>query len=537
MSSINIREIINRVSSGDIRIPAFQRGYVWKPDQVAFLLDSLYKGFPIGTIFLWKTDERLKSERALGQYNLPEPKKDYPVNYVLDGQQRLTSLFSIFQTDLVPDENIKIEWLDIFYDFQADSNLQESYFVALQSEAINENPENLIRYFPVNTMFNSTQYRKATSKLSEEQIEILDKVQEKFKEVQIPCQTLETDDRSKVAIVFERINRAGTELNTYQLLTAWSWSEEFDFQDKFDEIFNDVEFGFTDKTEYQDLQLKCCSGVILGEATPASIMSLTGEQIRNNFDKIKNGVYSAVDFLKKELKVYSIETMPYSAMFVPLVKFFATEKKSGHTYNDHQRKEIIKWFWIASFSKRYSSSLDTKHKQDLKEFRELKNNPNYRIEYIHQKNYSIPRTFFTDNRFDMRNVNTKTFILMLVQKAPKSFISGSNVDLSTTLKLANRNEFHHIFPKKYLTNLNFDKDEINQLANFCFLSSADNQKIKAKAPSEYKNLITQNGSNLGNLQTVMEHALCPHDALDLNFDEFINKRVTILCEFAEELIK
>jgi uncharacterized protein with ParB-like and HNH nuclease domain len=82
-----IRQIIERISSGDIRIPAFQRGYVWEPEQAAFLLDSIYKGFPIGIIVLWQTDERLKSEKNLGSFALPEPKKDYPVNYVLDGQQ------------------------------------------------------------------------------------------------------------------------------------------------------------------------------------------------------------------------------------------------------------------------------------------------------------------------------------------------------------------------------------------------------------------------------------------------------------------
>ena len=95
-----IRHIIDRISSGDIRIPAFQRDYVWEPDQVAFLLDSIYKSFPIGTVILWQTDARLSVEKRLGSFDLPEPKKDYPVNYVLDGQQRLTSIFSVFQTDL-----------------------------------------------------------------------------------------------------------------------------------------------------------------------------------------------------------------------------------------------------------------------------------------------------------------------------------------------------------------------------------------------------------------------------------------------------
>lgn len=80
MSDLTIRNLIDRVSSGDIRIPAFQRDYVWAPDQAAFLMDSIYKGFPIGTIVFWQTDERLKTEKKLGAFKLPEPKRDYPVN-------------------------------------------------------------------------------------------------------------------------------------------------------------------------------------------------------------------------------------------------------------------------------------------------------------------------------------------------------------------------------------------------------------------------------------------------------------------------
>ena len=79
---LTIRKLIERILSGDIRIPAFQRDYVWEHDQVAFLIDSIYKGFPIGTIFLWKTENRLSFEKKLGQFTLPEPTRDYPVNYV-----------------------------------------------------------------------------------------------------------------------------------------------------------------------------------------------------------------------------------------------------------------------------------------------------------------------------------------------------------------------------------------------------------------------------------------------------------------------
>jgi len=521
--ALTIRKMIDRITSGDIRIPAFQRGYVWNPDQVAFLLDSLYKGFPIGTIFLWKTDERLKTEKDLGRFILPEPKKDYPVNYILDGQQRLTSLFSVFQTELQPSIRTENEWIDVFYDLNSDENIQESCFFALKDSEVDPT-----RYFPVKTMFDSVKYRKATKDLSNSQVEQIDRVQEKFKEVFIPAQTLETDERSNVAIVFERINRAGTELDTYQLLTAWTWSEDFDLQEKFDELFKEIEpFGFSDLSEDKDLQLKCCSGVILGEATPGSIMQLRGDVVRKNFEQIKNGIKSSIDFLKKELSVQSLNSMPYPAMMVPLAGFFATDKLSGLPYTDSQRKELIKWFWQSNFARRYSSSVDSKHKHDLIELKKLKNDPNYRLQDV---SINIEASFFTLNQFNIKSVNTKTYVLMLAQCKPTSFISGANVDLDKVLKLGNRNEFHHIFPKKYLESQGFSKAEINQFTNFCFLNSADNQKIKDKPPHNYKKLI-----NPAELKAVMEHALCPEDSLDLNYLDFVKNRAEILRKKAEEL--
>src|SRR5690606_19470148 len=126
--TLTIAKAIERIGSGDIRIPAFQRNFVWEPDQVAFLLDSIYKEFPIGTIILWKTDKKLTTEKNLGYFELPEPRKDYPVNYVLDGQQRLTSLFSVFQTTLTPNSN---EWVDIYFDLESNESIQESAFLAL----------------------------------------------------------------------------------------------------------------------------------------------------------------------------------------------------------------------------------------------------------------------------------------------------------------------------------------------------------------------------------------------------------------------
>ena len=101
-----IREIIQEVLAGQIRIPAFQRGFVWEPERVAQLMDSIYKKYPFGVLLFWRTKERLRSERTLGPFELPKPRDEYPIDYVLDGQQRITSIFAVFQTDLIVPEDV-----------------------------------------------------------------------------------------------------------------------------------------------------------------------------------------------------------------------------------------------------------------------------------------------------------------------------------------------------------------------------------------------------------------------------------------------
>jgi uncharacterized protein with ParB-like and HNH nuclease domain len=97
-AAIKIDRIVERIKEGDIKIPAFQRGFVWNQEQIVELLDSIYNNYPIGSILLWSSHERLKSSRNIGGLKLPDREPAYPVNYVLDGQQRLSSIFAVFSS-------------------------------------------------------------------------------------------------------------------------------------------------------------------------------------------------------------------------------------------------------------------------------------------------------------------------------------------------------------------------------------------------------------------------------------------------------
>jgi hypothetical protein len=124
-------------------------------------MDSLYKRYPFGSLLFWRTKAQLKIERDLGPFKLPAPKEDYPVDYVLDGQQRVTSIFGVFQTQIPSDDSVF--WRNIYFDLSASQNPQDTQFFAL--EPADADPT---RYFPLNTLFDTVAYRKATKDLDDE---------------------------------------------------------------------------------------------------------------------------------------------------------------------------------------------------------------------------------------------------------------------------------------------------------------------------------------------------------------------------------
>ena len=182
METITIREIIDQVLRGQIRIPAFQRGFVWEPDRVAYLMDSIYKKYPFGSLLFWRTKEPLKSPTRFGPvFKLPEPKADYPIDYVLDGQQRVTAIFGVFQTDLAMVN--PTAWENIYFDLKTDTNAQDPQFVALSHDEVDTT-----RHFPLNTIFDTAAYRKATKDFDDNVAKRIDDMQAVFKETQIPRQ-------------------------------------------------------------------------------------------------------------------------------------------------------------------------------------------------------------------------------------------------------------------------------------------------------------------------------------------------------------
>ncbi len=502
MDSLTIREIISQIENGQIRIPAFQRGFVWEPERVAQFIDSLYKGYPFGALLLWRAKEQLEVERELGPFSLPDPKEDYPIDYVLDGQQRVTSVYGTFQTPQTMTPND--DWKEIFFDYSLTDDVQEPQFLALSESEIEPD-----RHFPLRVLFDTTDYRRATNEFENDLATRIDNMQARFKEARLPFQVFRTEDKGTVAVIFERINRQGVPLDTLQLLSAWTWSEDFQLQSQFEELVDELETkGFLTDAFNENLLLRCASAILVPDPRPESIVTIPGEKIRNRFDEVLNGILGALDFLSTNLLLRSIENLPFQTIIVPLSTFFAVSGNESIDMNNDQRERLLKWFWKVCFSRRYSGGVIRHLEDDIKAMFQLKGGQKSNLGEFPT---SVDPSFFLKNNFGIRNVNTKTFVLLLAQIEPKSFISGNAIDLTQKLKDYNKTEFHHLMPKAYVDSLDETQYPVNCLANYCFMSRSDNRQLGGVPPSQYK------GKMANNIPQLLESAVCPESLFEDRF--------------------
>lgn len=525
-SNQSIDTLFSQLKAGEIQIPAFQRGFVWTAEQVSLLYDSIYKGFPIGNLLFWETSSKLAYNRKIGQLEPFHNASDNTFKYVLDGQQRLTSLCGLFDNRIFKNEDNQEEWLDIYFDLDSNEDSSQPAFLPLSEEDVDYK-----KYFPVSKLMDSTEYRKATRELPDDQANKLDQVVRKLSSVMLSIEKFKTNNMKLVSSVFERINTAGTDLDHFQLLSAWTWSEDFVLQEKFSDLVQDLgEFGLdSENPKHLDLLLKCCTGIFLEQSSTDAILDLNGDVVREKFTYIDQSFKATIQFLKDELNIHKLVILPYASMLIPLVKFFYAETPMGSAYTKLQKEKILKWFWRTSFYRRYSNAIDAKIPDDIREMSLLKSDENTEV-FNFKSNIDV-KNFFIKNKFSPTNINTKTFICMLSSEDPKSFISGSKISVSAKIHTSVKTEYHHIHPRKHLERLGVKDGDINCLANFCFLTKADNLKIRDKAPEEYKLLITSG------LNEVLEKAVCPADTLDTDYKTFLKNRNTLLIQKAESLYK
>ncbi len=218
-----LRKLLNEVRDGRILIPDFQRPFVWKPAQRLFLLDSIARGLPIGSLLVWRTlEQTLPTYRKLGPLALPEPVENGPRTFLIDGHQRLTTLFVALTSgpDPLEEMNEGDDRWPIFIDLEADPN--EVFFV-LPTRRLGRRAS----LVPTTVLLNSralyTHQRALWDEGADDLAERLERISNAFKDYPVPIVPLITEDLTVVTTTFGRINTSGTKMSSSHLVMALAY--------------------------------------------------------------------------------------------------------------------------------------------------------------------------------------------------------------------------------------------------------------------------------------------------------------------------
>lgn len=516
-----IDKIINRINSGDIRIPAFQRAYVWKQNQILELLDSIMKNYPIGSILLWSTKDVLKHTRNIAGYKIPENDLDYPVNYVLDGQQRISSIYATFSDKTEQDEassnyNPNLDIFEIYYNFTSKTFLSKNEVDTTINDTV------YLRNF-LNTSKVFDLLKSLDPKFHSEAQDL----HSKFINYELPVVTIKNRAKSEVGIIFERINNTGTKLTTLDLMTAWTWTEDFHLLESINELQEELEEkNFGELT--QNILLQAISGIIQNNTTTKAVTELTGEQVRDSWDTFCEALKKSIDFISSGLNCSHIDFLPYQQQIVAISKFFSITGRP----TTNQLKELKKWFWKTSFSNRYSTGTTTeKMNFDIERIIEIRND---NFTEVAKVSYTVSKSELIETKFSKGNSLTRAFLLLMAQHQPVDLTNNIKIDIVISLSEYNRKQYHHIFPNAFLKTQGFPQTKIFSISNFCFLPANSNKKISKKKPSDYFfNLIPQTEFNeiLASNLIPLKKDLYQND----NYNDFLDKRAELIINEIDKL--
>lgn len=471
----SLPNLLNNISTGQLQVPRFQRDFVWPLTKTRSLLDSMYKEFPIGTFFLWRsTADTPPLTRPLSELGIPAPQPGVTLSYILDGQQRLTSLFCAINGIRIGSRNYGRVCIDLevatCYDHSKEEDFNNDIFVYRTSDNV--------KYVAVKDLVNENSLT-IYDQIPKDWKPAYNKAYNLFRTYPFSVVWIQDQTLGNAIEIFQRINQAGQRLSRYDLVCANIWREDFDFRKRVSDLNRKFElhgFGKIDETIFTQI----FSLIINEQCTTAAELSLQTDQIVKVWNDAIKALGVAVDFAVQNLGVKRTDYLPYRGLLVVLAYFFYHSKS---TISAKDREVLWNWYWRVTLSERYSSTSPQRMAEDAKKLRLYLEGDTVAFNYLSTVTVdSVLRTKMSSTSSALRNATLN----MLAIKKPLNFKDGSAVNLSdnffSNLKQAER---HHIFPVGYLKNQSIDPRQVHLLPNFSFIPSDLNKEIGSQAPSKY----------------------------------------------------
>ncbi len=572
-----IKDLIDRSVSWELQVPEFQREYVWDKEQVKLLLDSLYRNYTINSILIWEWWNELARRDvwwAITDMHFPSNEVKSVV-YLLDGQQRTTTLTSIFSNKDIYKWNwkrpikynlfIDIEWFDenndewivdiLHFDDEKIETIWEEYIKINNYTLEKLYKEFWLKYIPLQALYIDEIEKEFLNFIENDDIKefftIIWILKKKIldRKVYVINQEWKLE---QVLDIFERINTKNTKLNMFDIMVAKTYKKiedrYFDLRrfinlmkskkslstnnyfDELDNLWEWETYKFND-----DKELLFIIMLFLQEkklVKEREILKITTFDLIDNCKQINKLFKQLID----ELENFKIQTWNFNK-FKPIIKFLSLYISTNKDITHEKRVFLSKWFWNTVLFNRYSWAQNERIQKDFNEL----NLENYKTKLFKSRTRFYDEKDLLDAYYNKQSNQVFTAIeLLLINNNVKDFYSWVQVNKWTENK--SKLELHHIFPDNSVVWKEIHKrwdNIINNIANLTPLTKETNNKfINNKNPSIYiKDFREELWDNTFN-EYLKTHLISEEMVWMLeidDFDSFIKARTILILEKIKEL--
>jgi hypothetical protein len=553
-----LQGILSEIEKGVIQLPDFQRGWVWDDNHIQSLLASVSRSYPIGAVMILQTGGdgvRFKPRLVEG---VREGASLKPDQLILDGQQRLTSLFlalkfqgpvktrtekgqdieRFYFLDMAKCLDPNEDRLDAVLSIPATKKITSDFGRIVELDLSDSTKEYQNKLFPLNLVFDTSGFMLWKQGFREhfnhdpEMSKFLDRFEMEiwlcFQQYKVPViALLKETPKEAVCQVFEKVNTGGVTLSVFELMTATYAADDFrlreDWESK-EKVLNqqDVLTGI-DATAFlvsltlYSTYLRSLQGHGIVTCKRRDVLKLPLSEYKLHEGVVAQGFLMAARFMARE-KVYDLRSVPYSTQLIPLA---ATCAALGSRFeNDAVRRKLARWYWCGVFGELYGGTTETRFANDLPEI----------IRWV--EGGEEPRTLRDANFAPIRLLSLQTrqsaaykgMMALLMQAGSQDFLSGDPIELTTYFDMAV--DIHHIFPADYCEKMGFQKARWNSVVNKAPLTARTNRIIGKKAPSDYLREFSEHHNvDPAKLDDILKSHLIQPELLRVDsFDAFLRDR-------------
>jgi hypothetical protein len=572
----NVSDILRAIDDGRNQLPDFQRGWVWDDDRIIALIASISNSYPVGALMFLEyggDTVRFKSRLFTGVDN--SKKEVRPDALVLDGQQRLTSIFtSMFSRDAVPTRTEKNQDIDRFYyldiigcledgtdredailSIPDDKMIRSDFGRQIDLDLRTREDEFRNHIFPLNIVYdliacNTWQndyqaYHQYSPEVLQRYARFSTEVLRLIQTYKVPVIALDkATPKEAVCQVFENVNTGGVSLTVFELMTATyaAESETFELRKDWEKRRNEfitkssLSAGSTDNAVLFGVSATdFLTAVTLygrfivkqngGEAVSCKrkdVLKLSFVDYTQYANRVSEGFLAAANFLKEQ-RIFSSRDLPYSTQLIPLSVIFAL--LGNKTKDSTVKNRIARWYWCGVLGEMYGGANETRYANDVTGVMAWTEDSRVEPETVTRAYFNPTRLISLQTRL---SAAYKGIMALILAAGAQDFISDSPMDF--TVFLDENTDIHHIFPRAYCEHERIDRTKWNSIVNKTPIFARTNRIIGGKAPADYLIQMVKNShvsseqlvSNINSHQTRYEY-------LQSNaFHTFFNERAKAL---------